>query len=193
MVKDITISVAAAVTAFVAYKGVESWRSELGGRASFEAARRLMFCSYKLRDELSYCRSPFIPAGEFPEGYDSINTTPRKEGDAYAFIYKKRFETVRVAVMELDAAALETEALWGTEVRGAVQELRACAQTLNANIMAFVRSKYDGPEAARDRNFEAQMFAVLNEMNAEKDAFSQRVSQAIEGIEHHVRPHLART
>ncbi|MEH6444026.1 MAG: hypothetical protein V7784_09010, partial [Oceanospirillaceae bacterium] len=73
--------------------------------------------TFKLRDELVFCRSPFIPASEFPDDYDPTNKSPEKEGDAYAHIYAKRWKPVTEAIQEFDTCALEAEALWGSGIK----------------------------------------------------------------------------
>ncbi len=75
IIKDIVISIAAATTAIVAYKGLEKWHKELKGKANFDVALSLIKSTYKLRDKIESCRSPFIPANEFPKDYDPNNKT----------------------------------------------------------------------------------------------------------------------
>ncbi len=51
-------AVSAAVTAIIAYKGLDKWQKEIKGKASFDIARSLAKTTFKLRDELVFCRSP---------------------------------------------------------------------------------------------------------------------------------------
>jgi hypothetical protein len=69
IVKDIALAGAACITAYVAFTGLEKWQKELRGKANFDVARKLAKSVYMLRDQISYCRSPFVAAAEFPEGY----------------------------------------------------------------------------------------------------------------------------
>ena len=109
IIKDFTISCAAIVTAYVAYTGLEKWQKELRGKANFEVARALIKSVYKLRDEIGYCRSPFISAHEFPDGYMGVrgNHSNEEEGEAWAHVYTKRWEPVGKTIQEFDAAVLE--------------------------------------------------------------------------------------
>ena len=67
--KDIFLAIAAAITAIVAVMGLRSWSRELKGKAEFEAARNLALATYKLRDALRECRSPFYEISELA-GYN---------------------------------------------------------------------------------------------------------------------------
>src|SRR5690606_35892700 len=118
IVKDVVLACAGAITAFVAYSGLEKWHKELRGKANFEVARELIKSIYKLRDEVAYCRSPFIASAEFPESYrGSLNSyTPEERGQAWAHVYLKRWESVGEASRNFEAAILEAEALWGTKI-----------------------------------------------------------------------------
>jgi hypothetical protein len=81
IIKDISLSVAAGVTAYVALTGLGKWEKELNGKANFDVARELARSVYAVRDGIAYCRSPFTEAQEFPEGYDALGEQNReKEG-----------------------------------------------------------------------------------------------------------------
>ncbi len=69
IIKDIIISIAAATTAIVVYKGLEKWQNKLKGKANFDTAISLIKATYKLRDQISFCRSSFISPIEFPNDY----------------------------------------------------------------------------------------------------------------------------
>ena len=100
IVKDLFLSGAAATTAYAAYKGLEKWKSELAGKADFEVARNFIRSVYRLRNEIHSCRSPFVLAGEFPEGYRSgmAGLSYKEKGDAWLYVYKNRWEPVFEAI-----------------------------------------------------------------------------------------------
>ena len=129
--RDIVLAVAAATTAYVAFTGLEKWQEELRGKANFEIGRQLIKETYRLSDELGYCRSPFISGQEFPEEYQQTGLgkhTAEQEGQAYNHIYSKRWAPVGTALQEFDAALLEGEALWGSSIKEKGQELRQCVR-----------------------------------------------------------------
>ena len=112
VLKDILIKIiAAATTAVVAVKGLRSWSRELKGKAEFETARSLALATYKLRDALRECRSPFYDNSELVH-YNPAWAGPPDQADAneYAYIYKKRFVPVFADVQQFDSHVLEAEA-----------------------------------------------------------------------------------
>src|SRR5260370_33027340 len=89
IIKDVAVAIAAAVTATVAVKGLSSWNRELKGKANFDVARALAKATYKLRDDIKNCRSPFLSVREFPNDYGSHQggDTDRPEAAAVAHVY----------------------------------------------------------------------------------------------------------
>lgn len=87
--KDIFLAIAAAITAIVAVMGLRSWSRELKGKAEFEAARNLALATYKLRDALRECRSPFYEISELA-GYNPGwgGSADQAEANQFAHIYK---------------------------------------------------------------------------------------------------------
>ena len=193
IIKDIVISIAAATTAFVAYKGLEKWQKELSGKANFDTARSLIRATYKLRDEIEYARSPFIPAGEFPKDYDPLNKTDKSRGDAFAHVYGKRWEHIAEAIQEYDAFILESEALWGAQIKEKANALRSCVIELRSAIDAYISNEYSGGEDFNDRVFAISVRAKVSNSQKEKNELTIKINTAINEIENEVSPHLNRS
>lgn len=192
-IKDVLLGGAAVVTASVAVAGLKRWRLELRGKADFEAARLLARATYKLRDELAICRSPFVQAEEFPPSYHaSPKRTAQEEG--WAHVYKTRWEPVWMAIQEFDTQSLESEALWGESARQKTQALRACVKELNVAIEAFLDDKVAGGQNfATDPDFGKRMRETVSASgNDQSNPLSQGIAAAVKGIEEMLRPHLAR-
>ena len=196
-IKDVLIGGAAIATASVAVIGLKSWSRELRGRADFEVARGLIRATYKLRDELRACRAPFIRAQEFPEGYynPAGTSTPENEAQAWAHVYKNRWQPVWGALQEFDAQTLEAEALWGSEIRAKTDELRECVAELNAAIDAVISDKASGGRDFEiDKEFGRKMRSTVSASGSdEKNELTKKIAKAVTGIEDKVRPHLKRS
>lgn len=193
--KDVVLGLAAATTAIVALIGLRKWRQELHGKAHFDAARGLIRATYKLRDELRICRSPFYSAHEFPENYDSRRErSTEEETRAWVYIYKNRWAPVWNAIQEFDSQTLEAEALWGTGIRSMTDALRKCVRELNVAIDAVIADKAVGGENFKaDREFGKSVRAIVATAGDDaKNELSQKVANAISGIEEEIRPHLRR-
>ncbi len=194
IIKDIVISVAAATTAFVAYKGLERWQKELKGKANFDTARSLIRATYKLRDEIDYSRSPFIPAREFPEDYDPLaKKTPQQQGDVQAYIYGKRWEPISEAMQDFDAYVLEAEALWGPHIKDKTDKLRNCVVELRVATEALINNEYSGGEDFEDIDFRKTTRAKVSSTNKDKNPLTLKINSAIKDIEIEIRPHLDRS
>jgi hypothetical protein len=131
-VKDVLIGVAAAVTAIVAIIGLTSWKRELTGRAEFKVARKFIRATYQLREALRNCRSPIIWSGEFPAGYNGINSSSHERAEAYAHAYQNRWSPVSKAMQEFDAQTLEAETFWGGDIPTKANVLRQCVGEVRA-------------------------------------------------------------
>lgn len=191
--KDIVLIFAAIATAYVAIKGLQSWSHELKGKADFEVARGLIRSTYKLRDELRYCRSPWITLDEFPEDYDSNKKTPEIEAKAYAFIYANRWKPVATALQDFESQALEAEALWGSDFKPKTDALRQCARNLQVALEADVFNKANGGENFKcDPEFAKTINSEIRATHDEKNPLTLKIGEAINEIEKEIRPHFKR-
>lgn len=196
VIKDIFIAGAAGTTAFVAYTGLEKWKTELRGKANFDVARELIKSVYKLRDELCYCRSPFVLASEFPEGYKGSlnNPTNEEKGQAWAHVYSKRWESVGSAIQNFDTAVLEAEAIWGATIKVKAQELRKCVRNLQVNIDTVIDNEYSGNIIFKeDPEFAKEVKSSVSDTNSKENELTNKINAAIEGLESEIRPHLSRS
>lgn len=195
IIKDIALAAAACVTGYVAIVGLGAWQRELKGRANFDVARQLAKSVYVLRDQISYCRSPFMAAQEFPDGYQDglANHTSKEEGDAWAHVYANRWKSVGKAVQDLDTASLEAEALWGHDVQVQWAELRSCARELQVDIEMFIRDKYSDGRLFINTDFAKKIESGIWDTKSDDNELTKRVNKAIAGIEEFLRPHLSRS
>ena len=196
-IKDVLLGIAGATTATVAVIGLKNWSRELKGKAEFEVARNLIRATYKLRDELQNCRSPFISAHEFPEGYEGElgKSSPQAAAQAWSHVYKNRWTPVWSDIQEFDSHTLEAEALWGNEIRTRTDRLRQCVRELNVAIDAVISDKANGGEDFKaDREFGKNIRSTVSaSRNDQNNELSKKILSAIGAIEEHIRPHLRRS
>jgi hypothetical protein len=193
IMKDITVAIAAIVTSTVAVKGLNKWHNEIQGKADFEAARALISATIKLRDEIELCRSPFIRAGEFPDGYleSRSESSSKEDAQAYTYMFSNRLRPVIEALREFDSKALEGEVLWGENCHTATEALRRCVAELNTAIKETITDKAAGGEHfSSNPGFAANMYSITTLSGVEENAFSNRVKSAVEGITKEIRPYL---
>lgn len=195
-IKDIVLAFAAAVTACVAVLGLSSWRREQKGKAQFEVARNLIRVTYKLRDELQYCRNPRVSGYEFPEGSRGGigGLSPAADAEEWGLVYKNRWEPVQVAIQEFDSHTLEAEALWGETIKKSTDNFRKCASELRNGIEAFLSDKASGGEDFKaDKEFGVKIRSIVAASpNHQDNDLSEKIASAVCAIEHQIRPHLRR-
>jgi hypothetical protein len=187
VVKDLALAVAALATAYFAARGLKTWREELRGKADFEVARALARATLKVRDEIASARSPFT--------YTTDSPLADPEGKAWerARLFRERWAPVEAALREFDASAIESEALWGKEIRERTQALRTCAVTLWVawdSVIDDARAGGDHFKSDPDfgRRTRAQVFASPQ---ATDNQLSNDIASAVEGIEAVLRRRMA--
>jgi hypothetical protein len=193
--KDIVVAIAAIVTATAAVRGLRKWREELHGKTAFDVARGLIRATYRLRDELQSFRSPFVRGSEFPQDYQSFAQNPHYvDAQAWAHVYKNRWEPVAVALREFDAQALEAEALWGAQIRDRAQNLRTCAHTVFIAIESTIDDKAAGGEHFRAApDFGRRTRATLAaSASASDNDLSNQIARAVGDLEADLRRYLTR-
>ena len=191
--KDIILIFAAIITAKVAIEGLQNWNRELRGKADFELARNLIRSTYKLRDELRYCRSPWKPMNEFPEGYDPTKRTQSGEAEAYSFLYTNRWKPVAIASQEFETQTLEAEALWGPEFKPKTDEMRQCVRNLQVSIEALITNyANDGEDFKSDHDFKKSVKNDVEEIRKDENPLTLKINAAIQAIENEIRPHIKR-
>ena len=196
IIRDIVIIGATASTAIVAILGINQWRTELKGKTEFEVARKLLAAAYNFRRKMERCRLGRVAKEEFPAWHrEGIESNGRDEADAYWDVLAVRFQPVNDAMIELESAAFEAEALWGTEIREKTNKLKNLVKGLPTQ---FITNVFTTNRFLRENNFtQANSMADIrakaeNQPESSEDELSQEVNEAIAAIEDILRPHLAR-
>ncbi len=194
LIKDIVLGLCALGTVSVAVYGVKNWARELKGKTDFEVSRHLIRAVYKFRDEVDHSRSPMTLPNEFPENYDPLNKSSEHKAKSWSYVFTTRWKPVVEAVQELDVQALEAEALWGSEIKKLVLDLRRNAPLLRTGMQAVVNNEmhdneiFDcNPDLAKQMNSR-----VWKSMLDESDEITVAINSAVEKLENYVRPHLKR-
>lgn len=191
---DILLALAGLCTAGAAIFGLRTWRQELNAKVRFEAARSLIRAVYQVRDSLASCRGPLIRANEFPENYFLTSRSARSDEDelrAHYHVYANRFNPVVLALKDVDAHALEAEALWGRKIQAQVAELRKCVLAVNIAIDDYLGDKSTGGESFKDQPFRKEVMRDLKASPGdESNPLTLRIDAAVRALEDELRPHL---
>jgi hypothetical protein len=106
--------------------------------------------------------------------------------------YANRWQPVIDIQADLDAAVLEAEVLWGSQIRAVIAPLLALERELFVEMTFTVRMS-DPRETREGAEAMQQILRARRRVlyqTDEGDAFATDVSNAIAAVETYVRPHL---
>lgn len=195
--KDMTLASAAIFTCIVATRGLGTWQRELRGKANFDAAKGLAKATYGLRDQIQQCRSAMVLAQEFPESYRNFpdKKTSTEKAEAWAHVFKNRWEPVWIAIQEFDVQVLEAEALWGLKIRQKTDVLHKAVRKLHVSMGALIDNEAsDGEVFQNDRDFGKKIRAdIFGYQGEDNNPLSSEMKSAVTDIENFLRPFLNRS
>ena len=195
--KDVVLGGAAIVGAVVAWRGLKTWKRQLKGGVEYELARRLLRCTYKYRDALSWVRHPMMLASEMPlppeENRARMNQEEIRHYGSGAG-YQARWNGVTTARNNLQAEILEAEVLWGASARATFAPLYKLQHELFGAIYLYLRSM-DPKLSEQSRHSLSESLAkkrdiVFDLSGPEPDEFVVDLNSAVNKIEEFVKPHL---
>ena len=121
IIKDVCIAIGSVGALIVAIWALRTWWRELKGKTEYDLARRILTTAYKMRNAIQRVRNPFIVVSEY-----GIATKPEKspgevKNEGIAKEYRARWDPVYHALVQLDEAAAQAEALWGPKINEAIK------------------------------------------------------------------------
>ncbi|MDE1956300.1 MAG: hypothetical protein KGJ03_11310, partial [Betaproteobacteria bacterium] len=156
---------------------LQGWRDELYERAMFDVARRIALSSYKLRDVLG-------KAASFQRNMQFIGIGIDVETDDWLLsAFEEQLAQVTAAIQEVEASALEAEALLEKSIQRPMDALKRCA--LNASIAL------GNNVSALRRHKQGSAVEQIHTSPAEDSALKEQIADAIHAMEDVLRPVLA--
>lgn len=137
---NVVVAAAAAAGAITAWRGLNTWREELQGRHEYDLARRILTALYRVREAIRAARSPSMSASEYESRPDRAADDRPWSGKDMRYAYQQRWNRISEPLVELDAALLEAEALWGTVLKSPRAALQKCLAELWVNIIKHLRA-----------------------------------------------------
>lgn len=192
--KDIVVALCALLGVSIAVKGLRTWQRQLHGTANFDLARRLLRALYEWRDAIETARLPAIWAAEtVPDpGAEPVE----REREFHAGVrraYERRWASVLKARREIETLALETEVLWGGEIRGNLRALNALQFDLVDAISEHLKRQGATermPPAEIEQSLVRSRILYSQRTN---DEFAGQVASALGPLEERLRVHLKRS
>ena len=95
--KDVVLTIAAAAGMYVAIRGLSTWNRQLKGGVEYELTRRLLRCTYRLREAIKSVRNPVMWSNEQPSPPDDEAKTMTQDQQRYYGLskaYQNRWDKV---------------------------------------------------------------------------------------------------
>ena len=195
--KDTVLSIAAVVGAYVALRGLSTWNRQLKGGVEYDLTRRILKCTYRLREAIKGVRNPVMWGNEMPTPPDAEVSKMSKEQLRHYGLenaYQRRWDKVTEVRTDLQTEMLEAEAIWGRIVYEKFEPVFKLQQELFSSVHAYVSAcNPNALEQSRTAYQEIMLKQrdILYDMSSESpDEYTREVARAIEAIESFLKPHL---
>ena len=197
LLKDVLLGGAAITGAFIANKGLTTWKRQHKGNSEYELSRRILVTLYKYRDAIDGVRHPAIWENEMPRPpEEKIKSMTVDEIRFYGtrMAIQARWDKVNVERTSLYADLLEAKALWDDEIIERFKVLFKLQQELFISFQNFIQLinpdlDEDTKEAVKNikKNRRDIMYSDLSE---EGDEYKKEFQKGVEEIEKYLNPKL---
>ena len=195
--KDVVLTVGAVVAMYVAVRGLNTWNRQLKGGVEYDLTRRLLKCTYRLREAIKAVRNPVMFANELPNPPDAEALAMSNEQRRYYGLsqaYQGRWNKVTVTRDDLQTELLEAEVIWGKAIHEQIEPLFALQRELFSDIHAYLivcnPSENEDSRHANSEIRRKRREVLYDTSSFEPDPFSEDVEKAIASIETFLKPHL---
>lgn len=159
--------------------------------------RRLLKCTYRLREAIKSVRNYIIQPNEQSSPPDDEARTMTLDQQRYYGLskaYQNRWDKVVQVRNDLQTELLEAEVIWGKEIHDRFEPLFKLQQELFADIHSYL-VVCNPAEHQQTRDAMAEIRRKRREVlydisDLEPDKYSEEVALAISSIETHLKPHL---
>lgn len=193
--KDVVVVAAPATGAWVAVKGLSTWRRQLKGQSDYNLAKDVLINIYKYRDALFFVRHPLITGAELklPEGVDEKQLKYAEVNYLQtAAAYENRWNKVVEVRSKLLTNIVEIEALWGADLAQQLKNIFAHEKDLMFNISCYLRLINPSVDA-EDKKFDKEHVdrkMLYDTLKDESDTFRGEFKKTLAPFENEMREKL---
>lgn len=190
-------AVGVGLAAWIGFSGLATWRRQNKGTSDHDLSRRLLIDLYRLRDGIKHARNSVVLAGEggADDQYQVLNFLQIIYRNT-ARSYEKRFALIDEVRGELSASLVESEAVWGDQLRSLFEPIFKLQQELFLNVRAYLITLNPDEE---DETVEAYRNILKSRRDVRcqaslegEDGFKLEFDGALSRIEDYLRPKLIR-
>jgi hypothetical protein len=196
MVSDIVVGLSALFVALVAFKGLQTWRRELTGKAKFEIARSLMSLALKLSAGFKASRDIFTFSGESTDRSRQENESSNVSqvlDEWYA--RSNRLKPLHENLIKIQEASWEAEILLEENASRLISEATKQYISSYAELSSAIYSYFDTRrhEAVTGNLYHDQDWMTgLHKLiySAGTDDFSKRVDETTDNLKQALRTYV---
>lgn len=194
MIKDIALTAAALVGAWVALKGLNAWREQTCGKDEYALAKRILSAIYRYEIAAAHVRDPFYwemfedqHTSANQETSDSGGTTAEKEDHA---AYERRGNELSDIFHTIWIEKIEAEILWGKDVSKLFDQLERLNHWLLYKLRVHLRPQTEDwatTEILKQTVADCDLFW---RSPAESDSFTSALKEVVRAFEDCLRKHI---
>ena len=138
---DIIVGLSAALTAFFAWMGLSTWKRQHQGKIEYELARRLLRSVYNYRDAINSARNSSLYYPPVSETDEPNQSEEQRKFAAFRNAYQQCYDIVYEVRREIHPDVLESEALWGKEVRLIIDKMLQLEHKLKTTFEFYLNAR----------------------------------------------------
>ena len=180
--------------AYAAVNGLFTWKKQKEWSEDRDLAKKAYTNLRKMRDVLSEIRHPMITTGEFHNAMkDNDDETTDLNYLKNAKVYEKRWEKLTAVRQELYPDIIESEAIWGPELKALIAPILDHINDLYIAVRLHVDSLHPKNKNS-DLHFKKnnENMYILYETGGDKDKFSAKLGELYLPLEDYLKSKLGR-
>lgn len=185
-IKEILVSLAAIVTAYVAARGLFIWRDQLKGTDKYRLSKDILMKTYNLQEAIMSVRNPWISnteasQRELDQKINETETEQEKNIRNEAYALWKRTEPMFKTVSELRVSKFEAMALLGRSFVSDINSIIIKTFELRNAQSIYFRMKID--RNLTDHKLIDKYWRIVYEMPEKEDTFRKEIEEIVSKIE----------
>lgn len=190
--KEIIIVISAAVVAYVAYRGLSTWKKELHAKSDHETARMVLKANFCVRSAVHGVRNNWISPEEYPQ--DTNLTVVEK----HTHLFKLRWQLLDAALQEFDLAKVEGQALWGKDFERILEPVYEVVNKLNCSIAEYLEKLSCLSPEEQENTLDDSILALKRKIfhipmfHSHRDTFGGELFRVFKDVEDNLRPKIYR-
>lgn len=202
IISDGIVGIAAIITVFLAFVGLNTWKQQMKGGKSFEIAQKIMNSVYRIKYDFNAVRNPAIMQHEYPDeltNSEGVMKGHLKDEHIYegnAHVYRERLRPLMNDIVLLEEHVINAAVIWGSGYLEIIIPLRKCLAKLRMAIQDHLELKREPSlteEALGRKRGDIKKIIYNVDGNPQYDTLTCKINEAISFFEDSNRRVLDKT